>query len=540
MIAVSLAWIIDQVNAKHTGGVTPQATADIVIKSVSIDTRTLQKGDLFIALVGPNFNGHDYIRAAAEKGAGAVIVSEMTDTVNLPTLLVADTRIALGQLGAAVKQKLAPKTIGITGSSGKTTVKEMVYAILSTRGKVLATKGNFNNDIGVPLTLLALTQQHDYAVIEMGANHQGEIEYTCQLVKPDVATIVNAAPAHIEGFGSLFGVARAKSEIIKGLGSEAVAILNHDSQFFEFWQGKSSTKQILTFSYESNKGDFHANNTSINQEGCAEFELVTPIGKVAIKLRVPGVHNVGNAVLSAALAISAGANLANVQKGLFNMQSVAGRLAVKLITPNVRVLDDTYNANVGSVKAAIDLLASFKGFRVFVFGDMGELGDQASMYHQQIGEYALDNNIDALISCGPLSVHASSAMQDKGMACANNAAGFEALIKLIGPICSQVTTTDNPGAVAQSLFLSDSSTQLEQTQAVTILVKGSRSAKMEEVVEALMAFDFSPTDEDISSAPLSEDSPLESSSSNEKASINNSTIDDLPPDASLKDKKDSA
>jgi UDP-N-acetylmuramoyl-tripeptide--D-alanyl-D-alanine ligase len=500
--------------------------ASIVIKEVSTDTRSIQKGDLFIALVGPNFNGHNYIDVAIQKGASALIVSDTSRSYDVPALLVADTRLALGKLAGAVKQKLAPKTIGITGSSGKTTVKEMVYAILSTRGKVLATQGNFNNDIGVPLTLLRLNKSHEYAVIEMGANHQGEIDYTCSLVQPDVATIVNAAPAHIEGFGSLFGVARAKSEIIKGLAPQAVAILNHDSQFFDFWQGKSSTKQILTFSYESTKGDFHATKISINKEGCAEFELVTPIGTTAIKLRVPGVHNVGNAVVSAALAISAGANLVNVQQGLFNMQSVAGRLTIKQIAPNIKVIDDTYNANVSSVKAAIDLLASFEGFRVFVFGDMGELGDQADMYHRQIGEYALDYNIDALISCGELSVHASSAMQDKGMACGNNEVAFDALIKLIGPLVfvakdeqGQVNNSElksRKGNISNSAFhktlysppvikhgavspSKNTALNKEPCIPVTILVKGSRSAGMEKVVEALKAFDFSLGDDNLHS-----------------------------------------
>jgi UDP-N-acetylmuramoyl-tripeptide--D-alanyl-D-alanine ligase len=489
MIPVSLTWVMQNTGATYQQGVMPKSAASIVIEGVSTDSRSIAQGDLFIALVGPNFNGHHYINIAIAKGAAAVIVSESENTYSIPSLLVSDTRIALGLLGAAVKEKLSLKTIAITGSSGKTTVKEMVNAILSTRGKVLATKGNFNNDIGVPLTLLSLDESHDYAVIEMGANHQGEIDYTCGLVKPDVATIINAAPAHIEGFGSLFGVARAKSEIIKGLPPQAVAILNHDSQFFEFWQGKSGTQQILTFSYESNKGDFRANKVSINSQGCAEFELMTPIGTAAIKLRVPGVHNVGNAVLSAALSISVGANLANVQQGLFNMQSVAGRLAVKQLTPNIKVLDDTYNANVGSVKAAIDLLANFDGFRVFVFGDMGELGDQASMYHEQIGEYALALNIDALISCGPLSVYASSVMQDKGVACENTQSSFEALIKLIGPFigyCKQKLASDdrNVNGVKNTLVYA------EQNIPVTILVKGSRSARMEQVVEALMAFDF--------------------------------------------------
>ncbi|MFT6268571.1 MAG: UDP-N-acetylmuramoyl-tripeptide--D-alanyl-D-alanine ligase [Alphaproteobacteria bacterium] len=485
---------MQKTDATYQQGVMPDSAASIVIKGVSTDTRSIAQGDLFIALVGPNFNGHDYINKAIEKGAAAIIVSEPSDTYTIPALLVSDTRLALGLLGAAVKQKLSPKTIAITGSSGKTTVKEMVNAILSTRGKVLATKGNFNNDIGVPLTLLNLNESHDYAVIEMGANHQGEIDYTCGLVKPDVATIINAAPAHIEGFGSLFGVARAKSEIIKGLQPQAVAILNHDSQFFEFWQGKSGTQQILTFSYESNKGDFHANKVSINSEGCAEFELMTPIGTAAIKLRVPGVHNVGNAVLSAALAISAGANLANVQQGLFNMQSVAGRLAVKQLTPSIKVLDDTYNANVGSVKAAIDLLANFDGFRVFVFGDMGELGDQASMYHEQIGEYALAHNIDALISCGPLSVHASFAMQDKGMACKSTQSSFEALIKLIGPLVTR-SSAILAGNDRNATGVKNTSAHTEQNIPVTILIKGSRSARMEQVVEALVAFDFSHGDD---------------------------------------------
>ena len=496
MIPVSLNWISKQVcgelitasqvatsHSSNNENQNENRSSELIVNGVSTDSRNLQNGDLFIALVGPNFNGHEYLSTAKEKGACAAIVSEYApEFSDFTQIKVDDTRLALGLLGAAVKRKVAPKTIGITGSSGKTTVKEMVFAILSQRGKVLATKGNFNNDIGVPLTLLSLKQDHDYAVIEMGANHQGEIEYTCGLAQPDVATIINAAPAHIEGFGSLFGVARAKSEIINGLKEDAVAILNRDSQFFDFWQGKSATKQILTFSYESDLGDFHARKISINTEGCAEFELVSPIGSVAIRLRVPGVHNVGNAVLSAALAISAGANLANVKEGLFAMQSVAGRLSVKQVNPRVKVIDDTYNANVGSVKAAIDLLASFDGFRVFVFGDMGELGDQAPMYHTQIGEYADEKGIDALISCGELSAHASSAMHNKGMACANSREGFEALMQLIAPLLH----TDAEFAVPQ---------QNNQAPIITILVKGSRSARMEQVVEAILAFDFSTPNE---------------------------------------------
>jgi UDP-N-acetylmuramoyl-tripeptide--D-alanyl-D-alanine ligase len=495
MIPVSIEWICKNVDgqlfADNTGdtSVSQELKNQSIISGVSTDTRSIKTGDLFIALVGPNFDGHAYLAAAKEKGASAAIVSKADATLSdLIQIVVGDTRLALGALGAAVKEEVSPKTIGITGSSGKTTVKEMVYAILSQRGKVLATKGNFNNDIGVPLTLLELKAEHDFAVIEMGANHQGEIEYTCSLVKPDVATIINAAPAHIEGFGSLFGVARAKSEIISGLKDDAVAILNTDSQFYDFWKGKSATQQILTFSYESDKGDFSAKNIAINAEGCAEFELISPIGVAAIRLRVPGLHNVGNAVLSAALAISAGANLADVKNGLFAMQSVSGRLNVKHAHPRVKILDDTYNANVGSVKAAIDLLATFDGFRVFIFGDMGELGDQAPMYHSQVGEYAAQNNIDALISCGPLSAHASSAMQNNGMACANPSAGFEALMQLIAPILHPVPEYAAPILEIQT---TPKNNAVDQKPNITILVKGSRSARMEKVVDAIMAFNFS-------------------------------------------------
>lgn len=507
MIKVSLAWVKQALDASINQHALTDSVSlnDHYIQSVSTDTRSLKKGDLFIALTGPNFDGHNYLQTAIDNGASAVVVSKETQGLAVPALIVKDTRLALGTLGAAVKESLNIKTVGITGSSGKTTVKEMVNAILSTRGKVLATKGNFNNDIGVPLTLLNLNEQHDFAVIEMGANHQGEIEYTCQLVKPDVATIINAAPAHIEGFGSLFGVARAKSEIIKGLNKDAVAILNHDSPFYDFWQGTSNTSQIMTFSYESTQGDFHAISVSINKEGCAEFELVTPIGKVAIKLRVPGIHNVGNAVLAAALSISVGANLANVQQGLFNMQSVDGRLTVKMASNQIRVLDDTYNANVGSVKAAIELLSRFDGKRIFVFGDMGELGDQAPMYHQQIGEYAYALKIDALISCGDLSRYASEAMQNRGIACESNEKAIQSLKMLLPPILMPILSaklsvknnkTQNPThkdantqVAANNMQSKSRATSVEQNPLVTILVKGSRSAKMEQVVKAIMAFD---------------------------------------------------
>jgi UDP-N-acetylmuramoyl-tripeptide--D-alanyl-D-alanine ligase len=452
MISVSLSWIAKKVE----GQLNTQSVADLKVKGVSTDTRTMQPGDLFIALVGPNHNAHEHLHKALEKGACAIIVSEPVDCP-LPLIKVDDTKLALGRLGAAVKAKVSPKTVGITGSSGKTTVKEMVASILSVKGKVLATQGNFNNDIGVPLTLLRLNESHEYAVIEMGANHLGEIAYTTHLSKPDVATIVNAAASHLEGFGSLFGVARAKSEIFKGLGESGTAILNSDSQFFEFWKGKTSHINTLTFSPESDAGDFKAEDIAMGMDGCAEFELVCPKGKAAIRLSIPGTHNVGNALLAAALSLEVGASLEDVQLGLFNMKEVSGRLNVKQLTQQVRILDDTYNANVASVNAAIDLLSTYSGIKVLVLGDMAELGDQARYYHEQVGEYALAKGITLTYTTGVLSQCASAVFNDAG-------AHFEHLEAL-------VTSLEN--------------TFSHEQQDITILVKGSRSSKMELVVKGI-------------------------------------------------------
>mgnify|MGYP003667959109 FL=1 len=286
-------------------------------------------------------------------------------------IVVQDSKVALGLLSKAIKAEVAPKTVAITGSSGKTTVKEMVAAILSVHGDVLATKGNFNNDIGVPLTLLRLEPQHRFAVIELGANHLGEIAYTTELVQPDVATITNAAAAHLEGFGSLLGVARAKSEIFKGLGKDGLAIFNADSQFYAFWHGKYEHLRNQRFSTHS-EVDFYAQDVVMGLDGCADFLMATPIGKVSVSLPLPGIHNVSNALVSAALAIEVGANLQDVKDGLQYMAQVSGRLQVKQVSGQVKILDDTYNANVASVNAAIDLLASFAGRKVLVLGDMAE------------------------------------------------------------------------------------------------------------------------------------------------------------------------
>lgn len=450
MIITTLSWIAEKVQGRLQG-------QDLEIGGVSTDTRTLSEGDLFIALTGPNFNGHTFLLQAIEKGASAIIASEPVEA-SVPVIYVEDTRRALGALGSAVKQSVDVKTVAITGSSGKTTVKEMTSAILSRRGNVLATAGNFNNDIGVPLTLLRLEEQHDFAVMELGANHLGEIAYTTDLVKPDVATVVNAAASHLEGFGSLLGVARAKSEIFKGLDQNGVALVNADSQFSEFWLGKLKHQKTLTFSPDQkNDADFTAEDIILGLDGCAEFQMLTPQGRVSIQLTVPGIHNVGNALVAAALSIQVGASLDDVRDGLREMSQVKGRLNVKQLSGQVRLLDDTYNANVASVNAAIDTLSSFSGMKVLVLGDMAELGEKARYYHEQVGEYARQKGIDHLYSLGVLSQHASSVYQELGQ-----------------------HFTD-----AQSLVASLEALFVNEQRDISILVKGSRSSKMENVVEAI-------------------------------------------------------
>ncbi|GGW94246.1 UDP-N-acetylmuramoyl-tripeptide--D-alanyl-D-alanine ligase [Alteromonas halophila] len=452
MITTTLSWVASQVDGQLQG-------EDRQIDAISTDTRTIAPGAVYLALSGANFNGHRFVRQAEESGASAIIASEKVRT-SLPVIMVEDTKQALGALGAAVKREVAPKTIAITGSSGKTTVKEMCAAILARRGNVLATAGNFNNDIGVPLTLLRLEPQHDFAVMELGANHLGEIAYTTDLVKPDVATIVNAAASHLEGFGSLLGVARAKSEIFKGLGETGTAIVNADSQFAEFWQGKLRHKPVLTFSPDQqHDADFSAEDISIGLDGCASFNLVCPQGDVGVHLAIPGAHNVGNALVAAALTMQVGATLQDVCNGLMDMQQVAGRLNVKKLTSQVTLLDDTYNANVASVNAAIDTLASFSGVKLLVLGDMKELGEKSRYYHEQVGSYAREKGIDMLFTLGVLSQSASSVYGEQGE-------HFSDIDSLIEALKGRL---------------------LSEQRDISILVKGSRSSRMERVVEAIEA-----------------------------------------------------
>ncbi|NVJ57011.1 MAG: UDP-N-acetylmuramoyl-tripeptide--D-alanyl-D-alanine ligase [Vibrionaceae bacterium] len=392
MITMMLSQIADALEAELVGN-------DRAIESVSTDTRAIDAGALFVALVGERFDAHDFAAQAVESGAGALLVSRIVES-DVPQLLVKDTKLALGQLGALVHQSCQTPTVAITGSAGKTTVKEMVASIMEQKGRVLFTAGNFNNDIGVPLTLLRSTPEDDYAVIEMGANHIGEIAYTTNLVKADVALVNNVAAAHLEGFGSLDGVKQAKGEIYQGLKPGSVAIINLDSNGGEYWHSVLADKRVKSFSVIDSDADFFAKDISLNSSGEAEFTLVSPVGDVAIKLGIVGQHNVANALAATALALELGANLEMVQSGLAQLSKVKGRVEVIELNDTIKLIDDSYNASVPAMKAAADLLASFTGTRWLILGNMAELGDESLALHRQVGEHAAPFKFEHVLTYG--------------------------------------------------------------------------------------------------------------------------------------------
>lgn len=493
MITLDLATLATAANGQL---LCHESLKTFTIGNLVTDSRALELQeevkDAFLALKGPNFDGHLFVQQVVDNGCQVLIVDHEIDGLDDETVaqvIVEDTRIALGQIAAYVKQQVAPKTVGITGSSGKTTVKEMLAAILSRLGKVLATNGNFNNDIGVPLTLLRLTKDDDFAVIEMGANHMGEIAYTTELVKPDVAMINNIAAAHLEGFGDLCGVARAKGEIFSGLAANGIALYNQDTKYTSKWQWRLTDKKVRTFSC-ANRGtndenetdgsliaDCYSSNVLLDDDGCASFELHTSLGQCAIKLTVPGKHNVCNAVAAAAAAIECGASLDDIRLGLAEMAPVKGRANIHhLVSKNssqhsiqrIKLVDDTYNANVESIKAAISLLANYSGQQILILGDMGELGSEARSYHQEVGEFAKEQGINVLLTLGVLSQNTSDAFAHQN----------EALSK-------HFSERKDLSAYLFSLLAQDNKNQESN---INILVKGSRSAHMENVVEDIISW----------------------------------------------------
>ena len=426
---------------------------DLTIDAVTTDTRKITAGCLFVALKGERFDAHDFAEQAKAAGAGALLVSRRLD-IDLPQLIVIDTRLAFGELAAWVRQQVPARVVALTGSSGKTSVKEMTAAILSQCGNTLYTAGNLNNDIGVPMTLLRLSKEHDYAVIELGANHQGEIAWTVDLTRPEAALVNNLAAAHLEGFGSLEGVAKAKGEIYQGLPADGIAIMNADNNDWLNWQSIIGDRKTWRFSPNAANSDFTATNIHVTSHG-TEFTLQTPTGSVDVLLPLPGRHNIANALAAAALSMAVGATHEAIKAGLKDLEAVPGRLFPVQLAENKLLLDDSYNANVGSMTAAVQVLSEMPGYRIFVVGDMAELGDESEVCHAQVGEAAKASGIDCVLSVGHLS-----------------------------QVISQSSGVGEHFA-AKAALISRLKTLIEEHQIVTVLVKGSRSAAMEEVVHAL-------------------------------------------------------
>ncbi|MFH4571942.1 UDP-N-acetylmuramoyl-tripeptide--D-alanyl-D-alanine ligase [Vibrio diabolicus] len=374
---------------------------DLLIDAVSTDTRAIDNGALFVALVGERFDAHNFCQQAVDAGAGALLVQKRLD-VNVPQVVVSDTKMALGELASWVHQTCQTPTVAITGSCGKTTVKEMVASILQLKGKVLFTAGNFNNDIGVPLTLLHSQQDDDYAVIELGANHIGEIAYTTQLVKPDIALVNNVAAAHLEGFGSIDGVKQAKGEIYQGLAAGNIAIVNLDSNGETKWESVLADKEVITFSQSNSTADYYASNIVMNAAGEASFNLhiAASSQEIELSLGIIGQHNVANAIAASIIALQMGATLEEVRAGLKHLNKVKGRVEVEALSEKIKLIDDSYNASVPAMKAAVDLLAAFPGQRWLILGNMAELGEESLALHRQVGEHAAPQKFEHVLTYG--------------------------------------------------------------------------------------------------------------------------------------------
>lgn len=427
---------------------------DILFTSVGTDSRKLTEGQLFVALSGERFDGHAYVSQAMEQGAVAAMVSREVPGLT-SGVLVKDTRLALGELAAHWRRKFTMPLAAITGSNGKTTVKEMLAAILRDEAGgdeyVLATEGNLNNDIGLPLTLLKLREQHRYAVAEMGMNHKGEISYLTRIGKPTVALVNNAGTAHIGELGSVEAIAQAKGEIFEGLETNGVAIINADDVFAPLWRMLSNPHQIMTFGL-----DMPADVTATYTLGSdhSAVSLHTPQGDIAFELPAPGLHNVRNALAAATVALAMGARLDAVAQGLSRFGGAKGRLQRKKGLFGATVIDDTYNANPGSVSAAIDVLVAHPGKKLLVLGDMGELGDEAPAMHAAIGGYAKAAGVASLHTLGELSRYTVEAFGTGGQ-------------------CHE-----DPESLAAAL-------KKQMDKDTVVLVKGSRFMKMERVVDLI-------------------------------------------------------
>ena len=430
--------------------------ADSEFASVGTDSRKIAQGELFFALKGESFDGHEYAEQAIQQGAAAVVISDEACKIR-PAILVEDTLAALGALAHAWRSQFDVPVVAVTGSNGKTTIKEMIASILIAQAgsaqAVHATVGNFNNHIGLPLTLLNMQAKHEYAVLEMGMSHLGEIDYLTHIAKPNVAVIGNAGTAHIGEVGSRDNIAQAKGEIFAGLAGDGVAVINADDAYADYWKSLNTNRTVLTFGLK-NSADVTA-KVEHDASGQQTVQLVTTIGDIGFNFKALGEHNVRNALAASAVAVALAIPLSAIAAGLEKFAGVKGRLTQLEGINQSLVIDDTYNANPDSMRAAIDVLVKLAGTKLMVMGDMGELGEGALQLHAEIGAYAQQKGVDVFYTLGESSQAAAEAF-------GNNAMSFTEVKALINVL------------------------QSHMNENTVVLVKGSRFMKMERVVNEIV------------------------------------------------------
>ena len=427
--------------------------ADTEFSEVSTDSRHIARGDLFIALAGERFDAHDFVGDVERSGAGAAIVSRDVDAA-MPLLRVANTEQALGRLGAFNRDQFTGPLVGITGSSGKTTAKNLIAGVLSQRGKTLATEGNLNNEIGVPLTLLRLAPDTEFAVVEMGAGKPGDIAWLREIGRPTISVLLNAMPAHLERMGSVEAIADTKGAIYDDLGPAGTAIINRDQPWAETWQARAGDARVIDYAMTTQAAVTASDIRLLGAEGL-EFTAHTPAGDLAVALKLPGRHNVSNALAAIAVGLACNLSLAEIGRGLTSVEPVAGRLSVQRSAGGASIIDDCYNANPGSVRAAIDLLAACPGQRVLLLGAMRELGPDSERLHSEMGAYAAECGLDGLWGVGP---------------------ELAPTVEVFGKGGRWFATLDEARSAVAGAFAGDS----------TVLVKGSRGAQMEQLLPALL------------------------------------------------------
>ncbi|WWO97717.1 MAG: UDP-N-acetylmuramoyl-tripeptide--D-alanyl-D-alanine ligase [Candidatus Dasytiphilus stammeri] len=449
MIPISLKKLAKIIDGELIG-------SDIEIFKVITDTRQNSEQALFIALIGKNFDAHDFVEEAIKNNKIIAVIVSRILVINVPQIVVKNTSIALGKIAKWLRKQLTSKVIALTGSAGKTTVKEMLTAILKQCGNTLSTIGNMNNHIGVPLTLLQLNKEYLYTVIELGANHPGEIYYTVQLTNPDVVLINNITLSHLHGFGSILGVAKSKGEIFTGLVENGIAVINAESNYWPYWRHLLGNQLVWRFSITPQpESNFFATNIIINVTS-TQFTLNTPKGCIEVYLPLLGKHNIANALAAASLASAVDdISLQKIKMGLAKLKALPGRSYPIVLDRNKLLIDDSYNANVGSMKAAALTLSQMPGYRIMVVGDIAELGDHSVIYHQMVGFIVRLADIDKVISIGIMSKNISD------------------------------LNYDGEHFYDQSKLIKRLQILMEKYQNVTILIKGSRLANMENIVHSL-------------------------------------------------------